>query len=106
MWNKLKYLYCDSSEDMKQSAWEQFYVFRMKDDEPVALQIEKFESICKKLADAGEKPTESAVESKLLSSLPPKFTTFRMAWECTPKAERKKDALIARLIRFECYSKL
>lgn len=99
IWDKLKDLYGDSNEDAKQSAWEQFYAFRIKDGESIALQIEQLKCICKKLADANDKPSDAAVESKLLSSLPPKFSPFRMAWECTPKAERKKDALIARLLR-------
>lgn len=53
----------------------------------------------KKLADENDKPSESAIESRLLSSLPQKFSPFRMAWECTPKAERSKEDLIARLLQ-------
>ena len=79
IWDKLKDLYGGSSEDAKQSAWEKFYAFRIKDGESISLQIEQLECICKKLADAGEKPTDAAVESKLLSNLPPKFSPFRMA---------------------------
>lgn len=99
IWDKIKVLYGDTSVDAKQSAWEQFYAFKMTDSQSIALQIEKLESICKKLEDAGEKPSDTAVVSKLLSSLPPKFSVFRMAWDCTPEAERKKVNLIARLIR-------
>lgn len=73
--------------------------FSYKKGELISHQIEELESICKKLANANGKPSNTSVESKLLSSLPPKFSTFRMGWECTPKAERKNDALIARLIR-------
>ncbi|XP_046145938.1 uncharacterized protein LOC123989261 [Osmia bicornis bicornis] len=65
----------------------------------MAVQIEKFECICKKLTDVNDSPSEAAVVSKLLSSLPTKFSPFRMAWECTPKADRKKENLITRLIR-------
>ena len=99
IWDKLKDLYGDSSDDAKQSAWEQFHTFRIKDGESIALQIEQLECICKKLAHANDKPSDAAVESKLLSSLPSKYSYFQMAWECTPKAKRKKDNLIARLIR-------
>lgn len=99
IWDKIKVLYGDTTIDAKQNAWEQFYAFKMTDSETVALQIEKLESICKKLEDSGEKPSETAVVSKLLSSLPPKFSVFRIAWDCTPEAERKKVNLIARLIK-------
>lgn len=101
IWDKLAALYADSSEDTKHNAWQQYYDFHIKEGESVALQIEQFENICRKLADANEKLSDASIETKLLSSLPQKFSTFRMAWECTPKAERKKDALIARLIREE-----
>lgn len=84
---------------MKQSAWEEFYAFQIKDGESISLQIEKLECICKKLSDVNENLSDKAVESKLLSSLPLRFSSFRMAWECTPKAERKKENLISRLLR-------
>lgn len=99
MWNKLRELYGDTSIDAKQTAWEQFYSFQMNEGESVAVQLEKLESICKRLEDAGEKPTETAVISKILKSLPAKFSIFRIAWDCTPEAEKKKNNLIARLIK-------
>lgn len=99
MWEKLKDLYGEASEDAKEGAWEKFYTFRMSDGESLALQIEQLETIIRKLKDSGEAPSDSAVMSKLLSSLPSRYSPFRMAWECTPKAERTKDNLIARLIR-------
>lgn len=101
MWEKIKSLYGDVSEDAKQNAWQQFYEFKIKDGEKLATQIELFESLCKKLENAGEKLTEASVMSKLLSSLPSCFSTFSMAWECTPKNERKKENLIARILREE-----
>nr|CAD7425334.1 unnamed protein product [Timema monikensis] len=99
IWDKLHSLYGDTSEDAKQDCWQQFYDFRIKNGMPVATQLEKFETICKKLDDAGEKPPDSAVMSKLLNSLPSRFSAFTMAWECTAKDERKKENLIARIIR-------
>lgn len=72
----------------------------MRNGELITLQNEKFEYICKKLQDEREKLSDEAVETKLLSSSIPKFSTFR-TWEITPVAERKNDALIAQLIREE-----
>ncbi|CAK9829726.1 Retrovirus-related Pol polyprotein from transposon TNT 1-94 [Anthophora retusa] len=99
IWKKLHALYGDTSADAKQRCWQQFYEFRIKSGEPIATQIEKFETICKRLSDAGEETSDVAVMSKLLSSLPSRFSAFTMAWECTAKEERKKDNLIARIIR-------
>lgn len=65
----------------------------------MATKIEEFESICKKLDDAGNEPSESAVITRLIDSLPSKFSAFKMAWESTSKTERKKGNLIARIIR-------
>ena len=101
IWTQLQALYGDSSVDAKQSVWEQFYAFRMSDGESMAIQVEKLESICKKLDDAGEKPTDAAVMTKLLSSLRNRFSVFRVAWDYTPEADRKKSRLIARLIKEE-----
>lgn len=92
-------LYGDTTEDGKQRCWQQFYEFRINDSEPVATQIEKFETICKKLVDAGETVSDAAIISKLLSSLPLRFSVFTMAWECTAKAEQKRENLIVRIIR-------
>ena len=99
IWNKLKNLYGDTSVDAKQNAWEQFYAFRINEGESIAIQVEKLEAICKKLDDAGEKPSETAFISKPLNSLPSNFSLFRIAWGCTPEAERKKSSLIARQIK-------
>ncbi|KAK2578269.1 hypothetical protein KPH14_012293 [Odynerus spinipes] len=101
MWDKLHTLYGDISEDLKQNSWQDFYKFTISDGEPIATQIEKFETICKKLDDAGEKPSDSAVMSRLLDSLPTKFSAFRMAWESTSRSERRKENLIARIVREE-----
>nr|CAD7425118.1 unnamed protein product [Timema monikensis] len=45
-----------------------------------------------------EKPPDLAVMSKLLSSLPSRFSAFTMTWECTAKDKRKKENLITRII--------
>ena len=99
IWKKVHVLYGDATEDAKQRCRQDFYEFRVKYGEPVATQIEKFETICKKLYDVKETVSEVAVMSKLLSSLPSRFSTFTMAWECTAKEERNKEVLIAKIIR-------
>lgn len=73
IWNKLKSLYGDASDDAVQNAWENFYSFRMKDGVSLELQIEDFESLIRKLETSKDKPSEKAIISKLLTSLPPKF---------------------------------
>ena len=96
--DKLQQRFGDASEDAKQSAWHQFYDIRINDGEYVSQRLEDFECICRQLIDSGDKPSDSAVQSKLLKSLPPRFSPFLMAWESTPKTERKKDTLINRII--------
>nr|CAD7204005.1 unnamed protein product [Timema douglasi] len=85
-----KFAVRNTSEDAKQDCWKQFYNFRIKNGVPVATELETFETICKKLDDAGEKPPDSAVMSKLLSSLPSRFLAFTMAWDCTAKMSEKR----------------
>ena len=101
MWDKLASLYGETTEDSKVDLWEQFYTFKINSSESIDLQIEKFESICKKLVQSDEKLTDSAKIAKFLGSLPQKFSAFRMSWECTPKDDRKFDSLTARVRREE-----
>ena len=79
MWSKISSLYGESSEDAKQNAWEQYYNFRIVDGQAVAPQIEKLESFVKKLEDTGEKLTDAGIMTRLLHSLPSRFSPFRMA---------------------------
>ncbi|CAK9796225.1 hypothetical protein ANTPLA_LOCUS699 [Anthophora plagiata] len=76
MWDKLKDLYGDAHGDAAQTAWEQFYNFRISEEELVANQLEILESIYRRLQDAGEKPSDKAVMTKLLCSLPAKFSVI------------------------------
>lgn len=99
MWNKLVSLYSNTSENVKQAAWHEFYTFKIKDGESIAFQIEEFETSISKLKNADEKISETAIIARLLDSLSPKFSNFKMAWECTPAESQEKDKLIARLIK-------
>lgn len=99
IWDKLKALYGETNEDEITSAWQQYYAYNIVDSEPINTQIEKFESLYKALTDSGEKLSEKSIISKLLSSLTPRFSAFRMAWECTAKDEQRLTNLTARLIR-------
>lgn len=99
LWNKLHALYGEASEDAAVTAWQQYYDFKITDSEPVNGQIEKFGSICNKLESENEKPTEKSKISKLLNSLTPRFSAFRMAWECTAKNDQKFENLLVRIIR-------
>ncbi|CAD6208525.1 GSCOCG00010526001-RA-CDS, partial [Cotesia congregata] len=99
VWDKLKALYGETNEDEITSAWQRYYAYNIVDSEPINTQIEKFESLHKTLTDSGEKLSEKSIISKLLSSLTPRFSAFRMAWECTAKDEQRLTNLTARLIR-------
>ncbi|CAK9811716.1 Retrovirus-related Pol polyprotein from transposon TNT 1-94 [Anthophora quadrimaculata] len=98
VWNKLEQRFGTTSEDAKHNAWEQFYAFNINEGEDVAQRIENFECICKKLSDADDKPSDQAVMTKLLKSLPPRFSPFLMAWQSTPKAEKTKETMVSRIL--------
>ncbi|OXU18077.1 hypothetical protein TSAR_006919 [Trichomalopsis sarcophagae] len=72
---------------------------KVEDSQTLAQQLEDFKCICKKLADANDKPSCTSTQFKLLNSLPQKFSIFRKAWECTPQAKRTTELLISRLLR-------
>ena len=98
MWNKLKTLCAQSGENAKEKAWELFYEFSIKEDESIVKQLEKFETICKGLADSGENISDSAVVSKLLCSLPPRYSLCKDAWKAIPEGNRKKEAFLEIII--------
>ncbi|OXU28315.1 hypothetical protein TSAR_013197 [Trichomalopsis sarcophagae] len=81
-----------------ETVWKRFYAFHITEDETVRVQLERFESIVKKLDEIDKKPSEEAIVSKLLSSLSENFELFTVAWECTPKDDQTQKTLIARLI--------
>lgn len=99
IWDKLASLYGEATENLKEIAWEQFYNFRIKEGESMKMQLERLDSICKKLELAKEKVSDSSLIIKVLKSLPSRLSMFRMAWECTPEDEKKKAKLFARLIK-------
>lgn len=73
--------------------------FRMKDGISLELQVEEFESLVRKLESVKEAPLQKTIISKLLCSLPPKFSAFRTAWKSTAEEVKTKDKLISRLIK-------
>ena len=99
IWNKVIGLYGSTKENSKDDAWEKFYSFRFSEGVSINLQIEKFESIVKKLIDAGENLSDSSITNRLLNVLPARFSGFRMTWDATPESERSLGKLTTRLIR-------
>lgn len=63
------------------------------------VQLERFQSIVKKLEKVDKKLTDEAIVPKLLTSLPEKFELFTRARECTPMADQTLKTLIARLTK-------
>lgn len=99
IWDKLQQLYGSTGHNARDSALQDYFDFRIKDGLSIALQLEQFETICRRLVDVGEPQTDASMVIRILHGLPQKFSAFRMAWECTPAEEQKKNNLVARLLR-------
>lgn len=101
MWSKLLTLHEQKTDISKQQLWQQFYEFKVNAGESIAMQIVKIETIVKHLKDVEEIVSDAAVMSKIISSLPTKFSAFSMAWDSVEKTGQTIANLTARLIKEE-----
>jgi hypothetical protein len=67
------------------------------ESDDIATHISKVENIVERLRQLGEPIPDSMVMTKILNTLPSSFSHFVSAWDSTPKAEKTRDNLTARL---------
>lgn len=101
MWVKLMSIHEQRTEISKELLWQKFYDYRMKEGDSIAAHIAKMESMIRNLRDVNEVVSESAVCSKMLSSLPPKYSNFKTAWDSVTPQEQTFTNLTARLLKEE-----
>lgn len=95
---KLDSIYEQKSEVNKLLVHERFYQYKMNPTDTVAQHISKVESLARQIEEAGEKMSNAAIITKVLSSLPSKFWSFRQAWLSVDEAKQTLQNLTARLL--------
>lgn len=101
MWDKLHGVYEQKSETSISTVQTQFYQYVKDESDDIATHISKVENIAERLRQLGEPIPDSMVMTKILNTLPSSFSHFASAWDSTPKAERTRDNLTARLLTEE-----
>lgn len=96
--DKLDSIFDRKSETNKMLVHEKFYQCTMNPAESVAQFIARVESLAQQIKDSGDTISDTAVITKILSSLPTKFGTFRQAWLSLDESKQTVRHLTARLI--------
>ncbi|KAH9642827.1 hypothetical protein HF086_008458 [Spodoptera exigua] len=95
---KLESIYEQKSEMTKLMIHERFYQYRMSPTDSIAQHIAKVESLAKQLKESGETISETAIITKILSSLPSKYRSVRQAWMSLDPKNQTVINLTARLL--------
>lgn len=95
---KLESIFEQKSELNKMIIHERFYQYKMATSDTIAQHIAKIESLAKDLKESGEKISDTAVITKILSTLPPKYRALRQAWLSLDPKQQTIVNLTARLL--------
>ncbi|KAL0852029.1 hypothetical protein ABMA28_000291 [Loxostege sticticalis] len=95
---KLESIFEQKSEMNKMMLHERFYQYRMLSTDNIAQHIAKVESLAKQLKENGEEISDTAIITKILSTLPAKFRSLRQAWMSLDPSKQTIINLTARLL--------
>lgn len=95
---KLEAIYEHKSEFNKMMVHEKFYQYCYCSSDTMAQHVSKVESLAKQLRESGEKLSDTAVMTKILSTLPSSYRSLRQAWLSLDPASQTIQNLTSRLI--------
>jgi hypothetical protein len=98
MIDKLNSVYEQKSELNKMIIHERFYEYKMTPNDTIAQHVSKVESLGKQLKEIGEDISDTALITKILSSLPSKYRMVRQAWMSLETSKQTITNLTARLL--------
>lgn len=101
MWSRLMAIHEQKTEFSKELLWQRFYEYKMSENCSIAEHISAIELLVKQLKDVKETISNSAVCSKLISSLPSRYNSFRTAWDSVASDQQTLENLAARLLKEE-----
>lgn len=96
--SKLESIYEQKSELNKMIIHERFYQYKMLPSDSVAQHIAKVENLAKQLKESGESISDTAIMTKILGTLPPKYRSLRQAWMSLDPEKQNLNNLTARLL--------
>ncbi|CAH2101211.1 unnamed protein product [Euphydryas editha] len=77
---------------------EKFYQYKMSPTDNIAQHISKVDNLAKQLKENGEKISDTAIMTKILSTLPSKYRSLRQAWLSLDPHSQTIQNLTARLL--------
>lgn len=95
---KLEAVYEQKSEYNKMLIHEKFYQYSYSASDTMAQHVSKVESLAKQLRETGEKISDTAVMTKILSTLPSTYRSLRQAWLSLDKDSQTIQNLTSRLV--------
>lgn len=96
--SKLEILYEHKSEFNKMMVHEKFYQYSYCSGDTMAQHVSKVEGLAKQLRECGEKLSDTAVITKILSTLPSTYRSLRQAWLSLDPDNQTIQNLTSRLI--------
>ncbi|RWS00242.1 Retrovirus-related Pol polyprotein from transposon TNT 1-94-like protein, partial [Dinothrombium tinctorium] len=81
MWNTILSIHEQKSETSRYLVQEKFYNYKMDPSDNIACHISKVKQLANELSNIGETVSDSALITKIICSLPQKFSSFVIAWD-------------------------
>lgn len=95
---KLEAIYEQKSEYNKMLIHEKFYQYAYSPSDTMAQHVSKVEGLAKQLRETGEKISDTAVMTKILSTLPSTYRSLRQAWLSLNEDRQTIQNLTSRLV--------
>lgn len=96
--DKLNSIYDVKTETNKMLVHEQFYQYKLLPTDSMAQHISKVENLAMQIKNSGDQLSDTAVITKIMSTLPPKYGPFRQAWLSMDEARQTIENLTSRLL--------
>lgn len=98
IWSKLLAVYEKKSEVSLHLLQQKFFNTSFKEGEDINTFLSRVHEIVTQIGNFGEKITDNMVMTKILMSLPAKYSHFISAWESVAAENQTKEKLTARLL--------
>lgn len=101
IWDRLCATHEQKDETSVLMVQQQFYEYRKDPNDDMSTHVSKVEQLARRLEDLGEKPSDNAIITKVLMTLPAAYRGLVSAWDSAPAGEKTLAKLTARLLKEE-----
>lgn len=101
IWDKLGKMHDDTSSLNKDQTQTRFFTYQIGTDQSAVEGMEEIEKLANSLAQLGVPQDKTAIISRILTALPSKYASFRMAWDSVAATEQTLENLHIRLRKLD-----